>query len=297
MMQDQYRKGLVLGLTMAEVMMLILFGLLIAFVMVVGKDGQSDPDERRDSILAEIEKLVEEKGSSLEDLRDDFDELWAARQGEAEQRRRAELAEKRRGDALDEKEIAERQRDDALDQKELAEKRRDDALKQKERAEKEKSEAESDRSKAVNDREEAERQRDEALERMETAERERDELRDELHGIDRPPCWKKALRTPYYSFAVALTGDGYEFRRLPTPDEHIGSEAEKLHDEITTGTKIFTEREMLAATSRINDWSRAQEDMCVFYVKITDRTGPQEKKTYKRRRATLENVFYTYDAR
>lgn len=84
-MQDQYRRGVALGLTMAEVMILLIFGLLL--LLVLSEFNQrTDPSSMEDT-LNEFQKLKEQ----YESLSDSWDVLIEEHR---EEQQRAERLEK-----------------------------------------------------------------------------------------------------------------------------------------------------------------------------------------------------------
>ena len=191
-----YRRGAVLGLTVAETFILLTFLLLIALLDFVHQDeSPPEPGTGRPPRVwvppDEIETLV----------------------NAADQARRAqEEAEQARA-------AAERERDQAHEKAE-------EARRAQEEAEQARAAAERERDQAHGKAEEARKAQEEAQQARAAAERQRDEAQRDLALLRRkgknPPCWYqivsagagKTREKSYYAFNVAI----YERRRRTGPE-------------------------------------------------------------------------------
>lgn len=107
-------------------------------------------------------------------------------------------------------------------------------------------------------------------------------------GSDHPSCWYDADSTEAYLFDVALTNDGFVLETAPAP-QHKESRALLPLDRVETG-RTLTVDEFLAHTRPVYEWS--VQNGCRFFVRAFDLTGANKKELYKTRMRTLESRFY-----
>ena len=107
-------------------------------------------------------------------------------------------------------------------------------------------------------------------------------------GTDHPSCWYDADRTVAYLFDVALTDDGFVIQPAHTP-QHEEARAELPLESVRTGT-ILTARQFLDQTRPV--FSQSVERDCRFFVRAFDLTSADRKELYKDRMRTLESRFY-----
>lgn len=110
-------------------------------------------------------------------------------------------------------------------------------------------------------------------------------------GTEKPACWAdKATGKPKYIYNVGLTNDGIIVRHSATPPF---SKAEKLPIDSIPYDRVLKPREFRSLAKPIYDWSEKKE--CRFFVRVWDRTGVREKTIYKRHKRFLETRFYAYE--
>jgi type II secretory pathway component PulJ len=110
-------------------------------------------------------------------------------------------------------------------------------------------------------------------------------------GTEKPACWAdKATGKPKYIFNVGLTNEGIIVRHSATPPF---SKAENLPIDSIPYDRVLKPREFRSLAKPIFDWSENKE--CRFFVRAWDRTGEREKTRYKRHKRFLETRFYAYE--
>lgn len=111
-------------------------------------------------------------------------------------------------------------------------------------------------------------------------------------GTDHPSCWYDADRTVAYLFDVALTDDGFVIQPAHAP-QHEEARAALPLDSVRTGT-ILTAPQFLSQTRPV--FRRSVERDCRFFVRAFDLTSADRKELYKDRMRTLESRFYKYES-
>ena len=107
-------------------------------------------------------------------------------------------------------------------------------------------------------------------------------------GTDHPSCWYDQDRTVAYLFDVALTDDGFIIQRARAPQREHKRESPAL-DSVRTG-RLLTAQQFLSQTEPIFLWSVARD--CRFFARAFDLTSADQKELYKDRMRTLESRFY-----
>ena len=107
-------------------------------------------------------------------------------------------------------------------------------------------------------------------------------------GTDHPSCWYDADGSVAYLFDVALTDDGFVIQAAHAP-EHVQDRASLPIEGVVT-SQTLTADQFLAQTHRIFEWSAGNE--CRFFVRAFDLTAADQKELYKARMRTLESRFY-----
>ena len=271
---NAYRRGTVLGLTIAETFILLTFLLLIALLGLVQRDEPLPEPGTANSPRVwvrpeEIETLV----NAAEEARN--------AEEKAEQARAA----------------AERERDQAH---EMAEQ----ARKAEEKAQQARAAAERERDQAHEMAEEAGKAEEETEQARAAAERERDQARRNLALLRRkgenPPCWYhivsagegKTREKPYYVFNVAIYEDSIELAPRTPPqggasDDDGGPYADewkRLRIEELPYGKELSDKEFTEAVSNLVAQARNQRVRtyeCVFSVMVWDKTPVHAKKRWK----------------
>jgi len=110
-------------------------------------------------------------------------------------------------------------------------------------------------------------------------------------GTEKPACWAdENTGKPKYIYNAGLTSEGIIVRHSATPPWAL---ARGLPIDSIPYDKNMTPREFLREASPIFEWSEQNE--CRFFVRAYDLTGPTEKKIYKRHMRYLESAFYKYE--
>lgn len=273
-----YRRGAVLGLTVAETFILLTFLLLIAMLgLSHGDEPPPEPDTATPPRVWVRPERIETLENAAEEARD------AQRVAERERdkaRLEAEEARKAREEAEQARVAAERERvqvhrnaeearkaqEEAEQARAAAERERDQAHEKAEEARRAQEEAEQARAAAERERDQAHEKAEETRKVQEDAEqartvveRERDQTRRDLELLRRkgknPPCWYqlvsagegKTREKSYYAFNVAIYEDGVELAPRTAPpggasDDGGGTYADewkRLHiDELPYGKKL-----------------------------------------------------------
>ena len=115
-----------------------------------------------------------------------------------------------------------------------------------------------------------------------------DKLKEAGLGKGERPCWVKPDGTIEYLFDVVLASNGIRMRENAFP--HRGKERESLPFPQTNPSEVLTEGEFLRRTQGLFESSAAQN--CRFFVVVYDATEPSEKDLYKSLLRTVEGHFY-----
>ena len=277
---DAYRRGLVLGLTMAEAALLIIFVLLLLIAFEAQRhfgiqrvfEGK-EPVESH--VLQELQddsqlfqQIAESLGLDAEAPKDDFRELVDSIQPILRSPGGKEvLAEAQR--SIDERNrVTERLREissqlDGLDRDTVA-----DRLETQE----ERIEAQGEKIRNL----------DGLLSRYE---KEWAEM-----GVQKGarPCWVREDGTIDYLYEVILGSAGIRMREYPDP--YRARERSRLPMPDVDPQQQLTEREFLRLTEPLYQSSLAEN--CRFFVVIYDDVENNDKDLYKRLRNTVEGHFY-----
>jgi len=281
---NSYRRGAVLGLTVAETFILLTFLLLIALLGLIQQ-----------------EELVPESKSTIPPrVWVSPDRIEALINAADEARRVQEKAEQARN-------AAEQERDQALQKV-------DEARNAQEQAEQARAEAERKRDKAQEKIEEANKAQQEA-------EHARDQARRNLALLRRkgenPPCWYqvvsagegKTREKPHYAFNVAIHEDSIELAPRTAPPDGALDDGGGLYadewiqlqiDELPYGQELSDDEfndaiGNLVAQGR-NRQVRTYE--CVFSVMVWDKTPDHAKRRWKDAHdRIIEGSFSAYTVR
>lgn len=110
-------------------------------------------------------------------------------------------------------------------------------------------------------------------------------------GTEKPACWAdEKTGKPKYIYDAGLASKGLIIRHSETPP---WAEARELPISEFPYGEIMTKRQFLDKAKPIFQWS--EENDCRFFVRAYDLTGPAEKAIYKKHMRYLESVFYKYE--
>ena len=287
-----YRRGAVLGLTIAETFILLTFLLLVAMLgLTYGEEPPPEPDTANPPRVwvrpEEIETLVN---------------------AAAKARKAQEEAEQARA-------TAERERDQAHEEAAEARMAQEEAEQTHAAVERERDRAHEEAAEARMAQEEAEQARA-AAER----ERERDQARHDLalrRKGKNPPCWYQIVSAgedntrekPYYAFNVAIYEDSIQLAPRPVPpggafDDGGGlyaDEWKRLHIEALPYGKELSDDEFTEAVGDLVAQGRNRQVRtyeCVFSVMVWDKTPAYAKKRWKDAHDhIIEGSFSAYTVR
>ena len=277
---SSYRRGAVLGLTVAETFILLTFLLLIALL------GLVQPDEPLPEPGTEDPPMVWVRPEKIETLVNFAEEARMAQ----------EQAEQARADA-------ERERDQAREKAEQA-------RRAEEEAEQVRADAERERDKAQEKAEQAHKAQEQAEQALAAAEHVR-------RKGENPPCWYqivsadegKRREKPYYVLNVAIYEDNIELApRMPPPGgasddggRPYAEEWRRLRVEGLPYGRELSDDEFTAAVSDLVAQGRNRQVRtyeCVFSVMVWDKTPDHAKKRWKAAHdRIIEGAFSAYTVR
>jgi hypothetical protein len=298
-----YRRGLILGWTMAEVFLLIVFAMLFAFAALMLRNQQAEKqvaktteDRRRlQKLLEESEKerrALVEKNVALEKnipARDKFDDLF--HELVLAKNRIAQLEAERQELTANPQLLDEVQRQLAgIPGATPADKIRALTDRTKRTDELARSLARSHLTLA--DAEKLADRNTQLQGALNSSGGQMKNLEAKLAkfegGIDKKPCWADLSGRVQFIFDVALTSGGMKIR-----DNHVAGRDEEEKalplGNVAFGKDISYES-FDSQTEALFDWSDHHD--CRFSVRVFDFTGPDEKELYKRRLQTVEGHFY-----
>lgn len=133
--------------------------------------------------------------------------------------------------------------------------------------------------------------------RLATAEAEREKLRTDVlnlmhksgNGLTYPSCWKTPTGQTEYMFDIIFGDAGIRVKDA-TPDR-ANDQAWQMVGVFTRNAEI-NERTFVAATKKLANWANTQN--CKFYTINRDETGASNKARYKLLQRTIEQNFYPY---
>lgn len=277
-----YRRGTVLGLTVAEVFILLLFLLMLVFlalaqeweVVIANPPTNTEAQlKKAKSTLNGVRKVVEKYTKSIPVPEEP---VTLAEVEKKEPQIPGNTADDTEGNL-------------AEDVDELLESA-SDAI----RVEKTKAQEAEKRADA------AEAARDEAREAATRAGRNLDLLRTKGHN---PPCWYERVPTgrdgdrekPYYTFDVAVFDESMILRRVPAPGGRASDDRDSRYSSYAEEARVLRldrlpynvplgDEEVIAAIRPIHDAGKNEEIRtysCIFWARVWDRTSPGAKKRWK----------------
>jgi len=121
--------------------------------------------------------------------------------------------------------------------------------------------------------------------------RERNNLMRIGNGLTYPSCWTTAAGQTEYIFDVTLTDTGVRVKNA-TPSR-VSDAAWRLVGAFPRDTEV-NEGTFISSTKGLLEWSKRQS--CRFYTIVRDATGPTNKERYKKLRQMVERNFYPFIA-
>lgn len=301
--ERSYRRGLVLGFTLAEIVVLVIFLLLLALTTLLARKEQelvelAEKLERAETraaetahALEELERLVDAVGG--QDAFDDDFKLLVESLQTVDSLEAKRLALEERIAKLSETE--EMLAKEALGsggalEKFIADAKAGRTLREAQAASPTLANVPPAEVVALAGR------ADDLAREAENLKGQVQNLRNRLaaggHGTEYPPCWADSeTGRIQYIFDVALSADGFVVRKRDLAHRAEDWQALPLErvtfDQRTDAGTFLTQFEPLYA------WSVQRE--CRFFVRAFDQTGPTEKGIFKRQMRVLEARFYKYE--
>lgn len=263
--QTAYRRGLVLGLTMAEVGLLIIFVLLL--VIALDQWRRSRAMQGRTMVKMERLRVLEQSDALVAELRQALSLSDDARAEEI----RTLVRTLRETAAIPEGQTALQEVRAALVEMRRI---REQITKDGGGAEALGTQVERQSYRIAN--QEGQLRRYEA------------KLLQEGLGKGERPCWVNPNGEIEYLYDVVLTSSGIRMREYRYPQR--GSERSLLPMPESDPSEILSAGQFLERTQALYDHSLAAN--CRFFVVIYDSTGPTEKELYKQLLLTVEGHFY-----
>lgn len=251
-----YRRGLVLGLSLAEVLLLVVFILLVLIAIGFARQQQQAViiDARPDITLSDYEALLgqvsfvseirEDLGLAPDEpLPDDFMEAVVA------MAKSTDLA-------------AVRERQERLD-----------------------ATIQALQDQGIKDPEALIRGYADSKGRVEQLQK---QLRTAGAGRVFPSCWATEQGDIVYLLNVELTPDGLRVAEVGNPGREKARSGLPMRP--FSGDDLLSPRDFLSRTKAVFD--RSVTDNCRFYVNVSDRTAAEQKQLYKELLSAVEGHFY-----
>ena len=307
----QYRRGVVLGLTMAEIMLLLIFLLLLILAVKLLEERKgatellarlkeaqksaalfdelvrkiSDGDPKKFDFAKEYQKILEEnkglkderaESKSAMDLFEEFrreDPEMTTDEAAKELSRLAEIGRKVEKKAMD--------INPKIDQQAAVEK----LLEAAEIGDVILKEGKSPRDLLV--------QAASCTSNLESCKASNIDLATKLAGKGGtlPSCWLDPMTGKIqYLFTAYLRSDGILLKSINTPDRD--SSALPLGN--LGVDKVYSREGFVSAGQQILAWSEQQEPRCRFYVRAIDQTGTDKEKYVSLKEKGVEQIFYVF---
>jgi hypothetical protein len=258
-----HAKGVVLGLTMAEIALLIIFILLLIFTSMLKKEHElNDIIKKNEEAIQIISKFITNEDNTIND------ELVKASQTLPQLLKKVE--EKNLKNTPEEMlpQILERAIDKLALAKDLEKNNEDLPMEKKyEKLLEEKQELNS---------------------KLSNLEGQNKNLLRQCKGIGFPPCWANFKGSPEYIFNLYLRDEGIFIYDNKLP--HRQADQAKLDLSRISFETSLNPKNMIFQTLPLLDYGKQND--CRFFVQIIDETGVDKKELYKNLRQTIEANFY-----
>ena len=258
-----YAKGVVLGLTMAEIALLIIFILLLIFTSMLKKEHELNVViKKNEEAIKIISQYILNEDKTIND------ELVKASLVLPQLLKKVE--EKNLKNTPEEilPQILERAIDKLILAKELE--ANDEGLPLEKKYEKLLEEKQQLNSKLSN------------------LEGQNKNLLRQCKGIGFPPCWANSSGSPEYIFNLYLRDDGILIHDNKL--SHRQADQAKLNLSKIIFETSLTPRNIISQTLPLLDYGKQND--CRFFVQIIDETGSDKKELYKNLRQAVETNFY-----
>lgn len=266
-----YRRGLVMGLTMAEVMVLVLFALLLLIGLQAKRVSEGEGDKKR------LVAVAQAMGVAPQEIPENFDRLVAAANIAKELAAQDPGGGEPQAALREAKELLElgREARERLGRNSVGQSR---------------AEAAKNFIKSAGDAF-SKSGRKFGSSQMWVSDAANAQDKDSGNGRVLPPCVQGADGKPAYLFTASL----YD-QKIQLADRDLvavgATEAAALLEQIVRD-QLLTPTEFLQQTAAVYDWSKARN--CRFFVWIDDATGVAEKRLYKERLRAVGQHFYYFE--
>ncbi len=266
-----YRKGVILGLTMAEIMILVIFLLLLAFATILNKEQEKTKEllalaSKNNKYVERILKvtlghspdITEELVRAIENLPKVIQLVKKNNLIEGDHEEIANVILRGVDRLRYEKKLKEVNGDIPIEE------RLKQAVQKQVRLESEVSNLTGQNKRLIK------------------------QIKDSGKGVDYPPCWVSSKGKPEYIYNTYLTSDGIIIRDNNLPNRINDKEnlpVSKIVYNKPLGTLAF-----LQQTSSLLKWSKNHD--CRFFVRVYDKTDANDKKLYKDLLEAVEGSFY-----
>ena len=119
-----------------------------------------------------------------------------------------------------------------------------------------------------------------------------DRLKSSGKGTEKPSCWATESGGIEYIFDIQLTSSGVIVKDNALP--HRVEEQAKLPIQNIQYGRTLSSRDFRSQTRPVLDWSNIND--CRFFVRVYDKTGAAQKTVYKQMLRTVGESFYYFEA-
>jgi hypothetical protein len=309
-----YRKGLVLGFTMAEITLMLLFCLLLASTLLVDIKAkqavrtrqklkvaqQKLKDNKRDLVLVEQFKARFGEQGKIDDL---FTELRLVKESNTALKEEIESNKRQQAEFAVLREYIEDSKVEGKDPKAIIQEvERDKALADRVKAAMASAKLTPESPDKVEAIMRAGLAQSADVTKCKETEIEKERLGGQLKnaqrtlerfgqgkGTEKPACWADPKTgKPEYIFRVELTSGGLIIHDQKLPNR-VDDQARLPIGGVTFDGELPPEM-FKAQTAGLAAWSKERD--CRFFVMVKDLTLPTEKDAYKKMLKTLEEHFY-----
>lgn len=269
---SSYRRGVLLGLTMAEIIMLIIFLLLLAFSTLLDRAKKENAAQAALIQMDKgyVERIVRVFATQPPDMTEEIVST-IERLPEVINRIKEQDLAKDGGEPVEE--VVMRGLEKIQAEKEARDAMGDAPVEQQLLAALEKQKELEAEARNLSD------QKKSLISQIESKGR----------GVDWPPCWPDSTgKGSEFLFRIDLTNDGIVmFDNAPAhrAEEKVRLPMQNIKYGVPRNIGQFQ-----AETAPLFNWSKQKE--CRFYVLIYDKTGASEKALFKRLLITVEGSFY-----
>jgi hypothetical protein len=283
-----YRRGMVLGFTMAEVVLLVIFCLLLTLAYILAtKEKEIKKLETMNNNFAVLrEQLTKHLPAGEEDFDDYFDRLTIATEKEAEiNSLEKEVSALKESDKIV-KNIKEQFKKEGWSPNNVNE-TLNQAIQSHAALVRAKDDmGEKDPVVAIADRD---LQIANFRGQIKNLQSQVDDCKGLGKGSSYPPCWADAITgRPEFIYDVEITDNGIIMRSTNLP--HRQNEMKKLPLGGIIVDKEVSVINFKKMTAPLYNWS--VNNNCRFFVRLFDKTGPTQKVIYKLHRQAVEDHFY-----